>query len=62
MGFVIDDGKIGDGNLGRDFGAGDGLVGCRRNERDKGNKQSQGKIHGSIVRCDNNNCQGAGGD
>lgn len=58
MGFVIDNGKISDGNLGLDFGAGDGLVGGRRNERDKRNKQGQGKIHESIVPCGSNDCQG----
>ena len=50
MGFVIDNGKISDGNLGGDFGAGDGLVGGGSNKREKRNKQCQGKIHVFIVR------------
>ena len=58
MGFVIDNGKISDGNLGLDFGAGDGLIGGGGNKRDKGEKQGQGKIHESIVPRDGNNCQG----
>lgn len=58
MGFVIDNGKIGDGNFGCDCGTGDGLVWSGSNKRDKRDKQGQGKIHGSIVPRDGNNCQG----
>ena len=50
MGFVIDNGKISDGQFDRDFVAGKDLIRGRRNKRDKGDKQSQGKIHVFIVR------------
>ena len=35
MGFVIDNGKIGDGNFGCDCGTGDGLVWSGSYNRDK---------------------------